>query len=517
MTIWKRITTAVISLVVLLLVACDSHAASTAGSPTPNPPTTGSPVARLVFAQPDFMTHTIYTSGQNTLKNAGYIGADNHGGFYVADYDNNRVLHFPSTTGARVGPQADQVYGQPDFTSNAVHKGAAGLNHPHGVAIDPDGGLYISDMLNDRVLHYPTASTIADRVYGQLDFTTTNSNPGGVSANSLYHPQGIAVDSSGLYVADSSNNRVLHYPVGGTIADFVYGQSTPGNGQANFTSDASGNGATGLNNPRDVAVDSTGLYVADSGNHRIVHYAPGNPTADRVYGQPDFASTSVQANQGLLNPTAGTLNNPTMVVVDHIGGLYIADRNNNRILYYPPSAQAGGNDPPAVRVYGQPGFTTRRSSTTASTFNGPGAVAVDNTGNLFVLDIFNQRVLKFVTGLHVTGQPPAHTAEGASFRMSVTLQDVGSGIVFTDYTGPVTVQIKSGTAGAILRGMTTVNAISGSATFSGLSINRPGSGVVLISRSPGYAPAETASFSISSSTGSVRTVTLTHFCGRGKT
>lgn len=506
MATWKMITSAVTLLVVLLLPACDSGSASTTGSltasPTTGSPTTGSPVALLVFAQPDFMTHTIYTTGQNTFKNPGYIGADNHGGFYVVDYDNSRVLHFPSTMGAGVGPQPDQVYGQPDYTSNTAHKGAAGLNHPHGVAIDPNGGLYISDMLNNRVLHYPEGSTIADRVYGQPDFTTNNSNPEGVNANSLYHPQGIAVDGSGYYVADSSNNRVLHYPPGSTIADFVYGQGTPGNSQANFTSDASGNGAAGLNNPRDVAVDSTGLYVADSDNHRVVHYARGDPTADRVYGQADFTSTSVQANQGLLNPTAATLNNPTMVVVDHIGGLYIADRNNNRILYYPPSAQAGGNDPSAVRVYGQSGFTTRRSSTTASTFNGPGAVAVDNTGDLFVLDIFNQRVLKFVTGLHVTSQPPARAAEGASFRMTVTLQDVGSGIVFTDYTGPVTVQIKSdtGTAGATLRGMTTVNAIRGAATFSGLSINRAGSGFVLTSRSPGYALADTASFSISSST-----------------
>jgi sugar lactone lactonase YvrE len=192
-----------------------------------------------------------------------------------------------------------------------------------------------------------------------------------------------------------------------------------------------------------------------------------------------------------------------MVAVDHLGGLYIADRNNNRILYYPPTAQTGGSDPSAVRVYGQPGFATRQSSTSASTFNGPGAVAVDNSGNLFVLDIFNQRVLKFVTGLHVTSQPPARTAEGAPFRVSVTLQDIGSGVVFTDYTGPVTVQIKSGTgaAGAILRGMTTVNATSGAATFSGLSIDRPGSGFMLTSRSAGYAPADTASFSISSSTG----------------
>lgn len=403
--LWRRITAPVILLVALLLVTCDQGAGYTISAST-----TGSPMARVVYAQPNFTTHTLYTTGQNTLKNAGYIAADNHGGFYVVDYDNNRVLHFPSTTGTGSGPQADQVYGQPDYTSNAAQKDATGLNHPHGVAIDRNGGLYISDMLNNRVLHYPAASKIPDRVYGQFDFTATDINSEGLSAGSLYHPQGIAVDSTGFYVADSSNNRVLHFPLGSRIADFVYGQGTPGNSQANFSSNAAGNGATGLNNPRDVAIDSTGLYVADSGNHRVVRYLPGNPMADRVYGQPDFASTSVQANQGLLNPTAATLDNPTMMSLDQDGGLYIADRNNNRILYYPPSTQEGGNDPSATRVYGQLGYTTRYSSTTARTFDGPGAVAVDNIGDVFVLDIFNQRVLKFVTGLNVSGQPPAVVA-----------------------------------------------------------------------------------------------------------
>jgi len=180
------------------------------------------------------------------------------------------------------------------------------------------------------------------------------------------------------------------------IADRVYGQGIPGNSQENFTSNVSGNGATGLDNPRDVAVDSTGLYVADSGNHRVVHYVLGNAIADRVYGQPDFATSSVLANQGLANPTAATLNKPTQVALDSTGGLYVADRNNNRVVYYPPYTQTRANGPEAVRVLGQMGFTTSGSSTTASSFHGPGGVAVDTSGNVFVLDIFNQRVLKFI-------------------------------------------------------------------------------------------------------------------------
>jgi sugar lactone lactonase YvrE len=359
-------------------------------------PATSSQVASVVYAQPDFTTHTLYATGQNTLKNASYIAVDNHGGIFVADYGNNRVLHFPAIVGTGAGPAADRVYGQPDFTSNATHRGAAGLNYPHGVAVDPNGGLYISDTFNNRILHYSQTNSYADRIYGQPDFVTTRSNSWGLNARSLSQPQGLTVDSTGLYVADSANNRVLHYPRGSMIADRVYGQGIPGNSQENFTSNVSGNGAIGLDNPRDVAVDSTGLYVADSGNHRVVHYVLGNAIADRVYGQPDFATSSVLANQGLANPTAATLNKPTQLAFDSTGGLYVADRNNNRVVYYPPYTQISVNGPEAVRVLGQMGFTTSGSSTTASSFHGPGGVAVDTSGNVFVLDIFNQRVLKFI-------------------------------------------------------------------------------------------------------------------------
>ena len=398
-----------LALVVVLLMLA-AYPWSGTWSPAISVSDKSSPVASVVYAQPDFTTHTLYATGQNTLKNASSIAADNHGGFYVADYGNNRVLHFPETVTTGAGPSADQVYGQPDFTSHATQSGAAGLNYPHGVAIDPRGGLYISDMFNNRVLHYSPGSINADRVYGQPDFVTTRSNSWGLSAGSLFQPQGLAADSTGLYVADSANNRVLHYPMGSVVADRVYGQGAPGDSQANFTSNTSGNGATGLDDPRDVAVDSTGLYVADSGNHRVVHYAVGNPIADRVYGQPNFAASSVMANQGLTNPTAATLNKPTQVALDSTGGLYVADRNNNRVVYYPPYTQTGTNDEQAVRVFGQKGFTTSGSSTSASSFHGPGGVAVDTSGNVFVLDIFNQRVLKFAPVQSRLNRLPLHSA-----------------------------------------------------------------------------------------------------------
>ena len=90
-----------------------------------------------------------------------------------------------------------------------------------GLAVDGSGGLYVADYSNNRVLHFPYnasaghASTTADAVYGQGgSFTSSTGNNGGASASSLNIPAGVAVDGSGgLYVADYSNNRVLHFPM----------------------------------------------------------------------------------------------------------------------------------------------------------------------------------------------------------------------------------------------------------------------------------------------------------------
>ncbi len=81
--------------------------------------------------------------------------------------------------------------------------------------------------------------TIAVRVFGQLgSFTTVNRNDGGLTANSLYNPTNVAVDSSGnLYVADFNNNRVLEYKTPlttDTTADVVLGQGNFFSNSANW-------------------------------------------------------------------------------------------------------------------------------------------------------------------------------------------------------------------------------------------------------------------------------------------
>jgi hypothetical protein len=124
------------------------------------------------------------------------------------------------------------------------------------------------------VLFYPSGSTTATRVYGQLgSFTTGTQNNGGISANSLYSPTGIALDSSGnLYVPDGFNSRVLFYPSGSTTATRVYGQL------GSFTTGTQNDGGISANSLDDsdcVALDSSGnLYVVDYGNNRVLMYPP---------------------------------------------------------------------------------------------------------------------------------------------------------------------------------------------------------------------------------------------------
>jgi hypothetical protein len=114
--------------------------------------------------------------------------------------------------------RATVVFGQSgSFTSNTANNGGISANSlasPQGVAVDGASNLYIADTLNNRVLMYAPGSTTASRVYGQLgSFTSGTANNGGITASSLSNPKGVVVEgASNLYIRDSGNNRVLGMP-----------------------------------------------------------------------------------------------------------------------------------------------------------------------------------------------------------------------------------------------------------------------------------------------------------------
>lgn len=95
-----------------------------------------------------------------------------------------------------------------------------------------------------------------------------------------------------------------------------------------------------FNTPLAIAFAPAGgpMYVADTSNHRVLAWRnPGSLTkgnqADKVIGQRDFYSNLIQGGPG--RDLASGLELPSGVAVDASGNLYVLDTGNNRILRYP--------------------------------------------------------------------------------------------------------------------------------------------------------------------------------------
>jgi len=261
--------------------------------------------------------------GAPTYGNVSSIFADNTG-VYLNDIESNRILYFSGTSIDAAAGAGGRVYGQAgNYTTFSVNNPALGdqsVYNPDSTTADATG-VYVADTFNNRVLHFSGTSTTADRVYGQPNFTT---NATGTTATALNGPRGVAVAPDGIYVVDTGNNRVLFFPGTSTTATRVYGQ-------ANFTSNSSGVTASALFSPWGIRYFGGGFYLADQGNHRILYFPADSASATRVWGQGGSFTANVLNNGGV---TAASLHYPTGVDVDTTG-LYVADNGNNRMLFYP--------------------------------------------------------------------------------------------------------------------------------------------------------------------------------------
>jgi 6-phosphogluconolactonase (cycloisomerase 2 family) len=258
----------------------------------------------------------------------------------------------------------------------------------------------------------------ADVVIGQSDF---GSNGTATSATAYNFPAGLALDTTVvpaiLYVTDQVNHRIMGYYnyellQNGSAADFVIGQS-------NFTSSGNSTTDSTLNQPQGLAVDGSGnLFVVDKLNHRILIFLTPTLTdfkADFVMGQSGSFLTATSNNGGISDTS---INQPTAICFGDSNRLYIADGSNNRVLVYNDPL---GTDFQADYVIGQPDFTSGGSSTTDSTFNFPAGVAVNSSGDVFVTDFNNNRMLQFNDPLHtdtkadqVFGQEGTYTSGSAN-------------------------------------------------------------------------------------------------------
>ncbi len=345
------------------------------------------------------------------------LALDSTGNLFVADLGNNRVLRFPPAVlkAGQNGPAADLAIGQADLVSAVaatVRTSKIGLSRPTGVAFDASGRLFITDALARVVVYLPGfgLNARASRILGVDPNSATNA----ASAITLGgQSQSVALVGSNTIVTDSANSRLLVYGAAESwpVESTQFSPSaTQVIGQTSFSGSLSNGGdvessASALSVPQDVAASSTELYVADSGNNRVLVYPVSAgvvaATAGRVIGQPGYpyrGANQVSASE-FSSAVAGSAILDTKSVPPH---LYVADTLNNRVLGYRDFTSVKTGQPADI-VIGQPDFlrsgtnypSGKAAQPSRQGLNGPRGLALDSDGNLYVADTQNARVLRF--------------------------------------------------------------------------------------------------------------------------
>ncbi len=293
------------------------------------------------------------------------VALDAAGNSYVADDINHRVV--------KLTPQLAFAGAWGGFGSKPGQ-----LAFPRALASDPAGDTYVADTANDRVEVYDTNGNFL-RTIG-----ISARGPGG-----LVLPRGLGIDPTGrLLVSDTIDNRIdLFAPA----SDAYTGQWT-----------AAGGHSPGFRLPAGIGIDPRGsVYVADTANARLARLWGDGTFLDELGGPADLGGAQL-SSAGSVAVSAAS------------GQVYVADTNHNRVLVYGPNRSL-------VARWGA-GEGNGAAGSAPGAFNHPAAVAVGGSGNLYVADTANNRIVELSSGGNVlaewgsrgTGNGRVHSPAGVA-------------------------------------------------------------------------------------------------------
>jgi len=235
--------------------------------------------------------------------------------------------------------QSSFGFGDYDYISEFGSFGITGpghFSHPQFVAVDDDGNIYVTDLGNKRVQKFSSNGEYI-----------TEWGKSGKQSGEFHYPSGIAVSDDSVYVADRDLNRIQKFSLSG---EFVteWGEKGKYDGQLFF--------------PNGIAVNNEIVYVADTGNQRIQMFSTDGEFIS------SFGSSGLGEGQFLT--VVG-------IDIDADGNVYVTDRGNSKIEKFTSNGELIKS------------FTFHYSNYVFT----PEAIAVDPTGEMFIVNSANDRIL----------------------------------------------------------------------------------------------------------------------------
>ncbi|WP_083620256.1 IPT/TIG domain-containing protein [Mucilaginibacter sp. OK098] len=248
---------------------------------------------------------------------------------------------------------------------------AASFKYPQCTAIDAAHNIYVGD----------TENRLIRKISPDGDVTTISGHIGGGYADgklsdALYvDPDGMAFDKAGnLFVSDGRNNVIRKISTDGIVSTFAGGGPF-----ARGSKDGNGTNAT-FTEPFSIAFNSSGnLLVADFSRSLIREIAPNADVTTFAGGN----------SKGTFINGKGTLASffsPWGVAVDAKDNIYVTDFGNNVIRMITPNGEVS-------TLVGSGASGAANGPADKASFNSPGGIAIDKSGNIYVAD-FNYLIRK---------------------------------------------------------------------------------------------------------------------------